>query len=165
MERVVTGRTRPHRPQGREDSQRRRGSGRRGVSMGVMMVLLSWAGVGLAAPGDLDPTFGTGGIAITFGPSDRVNALIRQPDGTLVVGGVSAGSYLLLGRYLSDGRVDASFGSGGKVTTPGFTLGAAALLQQPDGKLVVAGSSSHNVLVVRYLSDGQLDATLGLGGR
>jgi uncharacterized delta-60 repeat protein len=71
---------------------------------------------------------------------------------------------------LADGRVDASFGSGGKVTTPVATLGAAALSQQPDGKLAVAGISSpvagasSDVLLVRYLPDGRLDATFGVGG-
>jgi uncharacterized delta-60 repeat protein len=137
------------------------------------LLWLSWAGIGYGAPGDLDLTFGSGGIAITFGPSDRANALIQQPDGKLVAAGASTDngiSYVMLVRYHSDSRVDASFGSGGKVTTPVATRGAAALIQQPDGKLVVAGFSqpltgaSNDVLLVRYLPDGRLDATFGVGG-
>jgi CBS domain-containing protein len=48
----------------------------------VVAVLLgiSWVGMGYGAPGDLDPTFGTGGIAITFGPKDIVSAMVEQPD-------------------------------------------------------------------------------------
>jgi len=74
-------------------------------SWGCRLVLaillgLSWVHMGHGAPGDLDSTFGSGGIAITFGPSDRANALIQQPDGTLVVGGLSSGDgvpHILLG--------------------------------------------------------------------
>jgi uncharacterized delta-60 repeat protein len=135
---------------------------------------LCWASAGLGAPGDLDPTFGTGGISITFGPQDIANALIQQPDEKLVVAGISSGDgvfHLLLVRYLSDGRVDGSFGLGGKVTTTvGTRSGANAVLQQPDGKLVVAGFSTasteapNDVLMVRYLPDGRLDATFGGAG-
>ncbi len=62
------------------------------------------------------------------------------------------------------------FGSGGKVTTDfsGFD-GAAALALQPDGKVVVAGSSSPfvgnaNFALARYNPDGSLDPTFGSGG-
>jgi hypothetical protein len=57
----------------------------------VLAVLLGLSGVkfGHGAPGDLDSTFGMGGIAITFGPSDRANALIQQPDGKLMAAGDS----------------------------------------------------------------------------
>ena len=142
----------------------------------VLAVLLglSWVRMGHGAPGDLDSTFGIGGIAITFGPSDRANALIQQPDGKLVVAGESSAmgaTHVLLVRYLPDGRVDGSFGPGGKVTTTvGSRSGATALIQQPDGTLVVAGFSSpvtggsSDVLLVRYLSDGQLDTSFGVNG-
>jgi hypothetical protein len=53
--------------------------GRRGWGLGLVaawLLWLSWAGLGYGAPGDLDPTFGTGGIAITFGPSDFAHALV-----------------------------------------------------------------------------------------
>ena len=47
-----------------------------------------------------------------------------------------------LGCYLPDGRLDATFGVGGKVTTDFGSLDERALdlLLQPDGKLVAAGS-------------------------
>jgi hypothetical protein len=64
---------------------------RRSWGRGLVLVVLlglRWARMGHGAPGDLDSTFGTGGIAITFGPSDHANALIQQPDGKLVVAGL-----------------------------------------------------------------------------
>jgi uncharacterized delta-60 repeat protein len=145
----------------------------RGLVLAVLLGL-SWVRMGHGASGDLDSTFGTGGIAITFGPSDRANALIQQPDGKLVVAGNSSGdgvNHVLLVRCHPNGSVDAAFGPGGKVTTTiGSGSGANALIQQPDGKLVVAGFSSSltggspGVLLVRYLIDGRLDATFGVGG-
>jgi hypothetical protein len=92
----------------------------RGRALGLlaaMLLGLSGAGVGDAAPGDLDPTFGSGGIGVSFGPLDWASALVQQPDGKLIVAGTSANDYILLTRYLPDGRVDTSFGPGGKVTT------------------------------------------------
>ena len=69
-----------------------------GLSLVVAVLLgLSGAGVGYAAPGDLDPTFGTGGISITFGPQDTANALIQQADGKLVVAGFSNASASVCG--------------------------------------------------------------------
>jgi Domain of unknown function (DUF5122) beta-propeller len=93
--------------------------------------------VGDGGPGDLDPTFGTGGIAITFGPRDIVRAMVQQPDGKLVVAGTSLNEatsvgFILLVRYLSDGRGDPTFDSGGKVTVPvGSRSSANALVLQP----------------------------------
>src|SRR5262245_10718056 len=66
--------------------------GRRGWSLGLVgAVLLGLMGIGVGrgAPGDLDPTFGTGGVAVSFGPHDSVSAMVQQPDGKLVVAGTS----------------------------------------------------------------------------
>jgi uncharacterized delta-60 repeat protein len=154
--------------------------GRRGWGLGLVAAVLlgmSWVGTGHGAPGDLDPTFGAGGVAITFGPQDFANALALQPDGKLVVAGSSSGTRLLgaifLARYQSDGQPDLTFGDGGKVaTTIGDSQAAFALIRQPDGKLVVAGYAHtggetgvpNAVLLVRYLPDGRLDAAFGNSG-
>jgi uncharacterized delta-60 repeat protein len=151
--------------------------GRRGWGLGLVaawLLWLSWAGLGHGAPGDLDPTFGTGGIAITFGPRDVAQALVVQPDGKLVVAGTSSGdgvNHVLLVRYLPNGRGDGSFGPGGKLTTTvGRHSAANAVLQQPDGKLVVAGwavpsaGGPSDVLLARFLPDGRLDASFGTAG-
>ena len=59
-----------------------------------------------AAPGDLDPTFGSGGKVTTdFGGVDQANALALQPDGKIVVAGFSdaAGNRnFALARYRGD---------------------------------------------------------------
>jgi uncharacterized delta-60 repeat protein len=59
--------------------------------------------------------------------------------------------------------LDASFGSGGRVTTPvGSNDGGLAL--QPDGKIVLVGGSASDFLVARYDADGRLDPSFGSGG-
>ena len=100
--------------------------------------------------GEPDPTFGTEGIVITnVGVPAFSNALIQQPDGKLVTAGQVAGGPIdmLLARYLPDGGLDPAFGTGGIVVTDvGGKERPTALLQQPDGTLVVAGSFGPTTL-------------------
>jgi uncharacterized delta-60 repeat protein len=130
----------------------------------------------LAAAGDLDLSFGIGGKVTTdfIGSDDSVHALVRQPDGKLVAAGstsTSSNTDFALARYHPDGSLDSSFGIGGKATTDfagGFDS-ASALVLQPDGKLVAAGSSSTGAngvfALARYHSDGSLDSSFGSGGK
>lgn len=127
-----------------------------------------------AAPGDLDPNFGTGGFVTTaIGYAGVVRAVLQQPDGKLVAVGYAENQFALA-RYLEDGSLDPSFGSGGTVLTPlSFdTSGATAAVRQPDGKLVVVGwanivgefTSVPAIGLARYDEDGALDPTFGNGG-
>ena len=66
--------------------------------------------------GELDPSFGENGVAISdFGESwDWAHALALQPDGQIVVAGVSdrSGSRdFALARYTADGQPDQHFGT------------------------------------------------------
>lgn len=67
------------------------------------------------------------------------------------------------------GSLDNSFGGiGAVITAVGTGAGddrARALLLQPDGKIVVAGTCDATFCMVRYLADGTLDTTFGAGGR
>ncbi len=129
----------------------------------------------------LDPTFGTEGVVLTdFGKSyDWAYALALQPDGKIVVGGVSdvTGSKdFALARFLPDGSLDPSFGRGGLVTQGMRSLTAdeiRGIAIQPDGKIVAGGSSHEDVvtigpnsdfLVARYLPNGSNDLSFGIGG-
>src|SRR5436190_3170372 len=126
-----------------------------------------------ATPGDLDPTFGTGGVVTTDfgGRGDAALAVAVQPDGKLVAVGNSSASGVFnvdfaLARYTSNGAPDPVFGSGGVVLSDfGSTIDAASdVIVQPDGKLVVDGTSSRDFAVARYNSDGSLDPSFGSGG-
>jgi uncharacterized delta-60 repeat protein len=133
-----------------------------------------------AAPGDLDPSFGSGGtMTIDFASSsvEKAMALAVQADGKLVATGSAGDQYgnsngFALARLTSIGGLDSSFGAGGEVTTdfPSFDSEAGnALVLQPDGKLVVAGSvlsyaTGEVFALARYNPDGSLDSSFGSGG-
>jgi uncharacterized delta-60 repeat protein len=147
-------------------------------SVSILTILLTSAiSVTTSAqqPGDLDPTFGTGGkVRTSIGPSgDSAYAVAIQTDGKIVAAGFSLNGpnfYFALARYDADGSLDASFGSGGKVTTAMVSdhLGASAVAIQSDGKIVAAGTvgyyPNHDFVVVRYNADGSLDTSFGAGG-
>jgi uncharacterized delta-60 repeat protein len=128
--------------------------------------------------GSMDATFGSAGKVTTDfgGDGDRADSVALQLDGKIVAAGttstpgVGGFSHFALARYNSDGSLDATFGSGGKVITD-FGGGAEAVALQPDGKIVAAGSASPGATIffdfalARYNPDGSLDATFGSGGK
>ena len=130
-----------------------------------------------AAPGDLDPSFGSGGTVDTpIGSSASVFDIVVQPDGKIVAAGGSAvpvGNYFessfTLARYESNGNLDASFGSGGVVRAPSGIGYAVAL--QADGKIIAAGNrflatqgNRSYMTIARYQPDGRLDLGFGDAG-
>jgi len=125
----------------------------------------------LLTAGDLDPTFGLGGKVTTdfFGSGDDAIAdLVYQSDGKLVAVGTSTNG-LALARYNTDGSLDAGFGAGGTVRLKlgSFDDRGNAVAIQPDGKILVAGSTVRtdaDFAVVRFLGDGTLDSSFGVGG-
>ncbi|MFT3953748.1 MAG: delta-60 repeat domain-containing protein [Piscinibacter sp.] len=131
------------------------------------------------ADGRLDTSFGQGGKVVTsFGTStDRINAILVQDDGKIVVGGESdqgsttTGIDFALARYNTDGSLDAGFGNAGKVLTPVRSQSARdsiyAMTWQQVGnqKRIVAVGGEGDFAAVRYLADGQLDGGFGSGGK
>src|SRR5262252_4490306 len=130
------------------------------------------------ANGTLDTSFGTGGMVTTaFGVSAEATSAVIQSDGKIVAAGfanLGGGDYFALVRYNSNGTLDTSFGTGGKVTTPflsqGFSLAMAfSVAVQPDGKIVAAGNAAigggYDFALARYNSNGTLDASFGTGGQ
>ena len=138
----------------------------------VALIVMVSPGPGHANPGDLDPTFGTGGVVTTtISGGSSAAALALQADGKLVAAGQSGGTsgQVTVARYETNGALDATFGNGGIVTTPIQSQSSATgVAVQSDGKIVVAGSTSDGTnsafAVVRYESDGSLDGGFGTGG-
>lgn len=146
----------------------------------ALAVLLVFAGATIkvgAANVILDYTFGTSGVVQTdfSTPIDGATALARQPDGKLVAAGYSfpagSGSFAVA-RYSSEGILDTTFGVGGKVSTSFGTprAQATAVVIQPDGKIVLAGSAgsagfNSNFALTRYNPDGSLDTTFDADGK
>ena len=75
-------------------------------------------GVAKAAPGDLDPTFGSGGVAVSDfsvpedARFDSATAMVLQDDGKILVAG-SSDNAMALARSSAEGSPDATFGTGG----------------------------------------------------
>ena len=126
----------------------------------------------------LDSTFGNNGKVTTdFGPGDdNIQSILLQADGKILVVGDSfnGSSYdFALARYNSNGSLDTTFGTGGRVTTNfGLTsaedTGLDAVLQA-DGKILVVGDASiggdNDFALARYNSNGSLDTSFGTGGQ
>ncbi|MEW6498402.1 MAG: DUF4347 domain-containing protein, partial [Cyanobacteriota bacterium] len=127
---------------------------------------------GVLAAGDLDLSFGIGGKVTTNfnGNYDEARDVLIQSDGKIVVAGFTSDSSFnddfALTRYNSNGTLDTTFGTGGKVTTDfnGSTGTGLSVIQQSDGKIVVAGRVHNDFALTRYNSNGTLDTTFGTGG-
>jgi len=128
-----------------------------------------------AAPGDLDATFGTGGIVVTAvdGLADLGGRPILQPDGKILqVGTVitPGGGHFAALRYDATGTLDPAFGTGGVARVQVSTGAANALAgaHQSDGKVVVAGAGSNgsnmDFAVARFNADGTVDLGFGPSG-
>jgi uncharacterized delta-60 repeat protein len=117
-------------------------------------------------------------IASFFANGDSVPvAAAMQSNGDIVVAGTTTGTTaateFALARFLPNGHLDTTFGQGGLVTTvpTGVFPSVSALLVQPNGQILVAGSAGSGLrhvpsptILVRYNPNGSLDPTFGAGG-
>jgi uncharacterized delta-60 repeat protein len=131
--------------------------------------------------GQLDTTFGSGGLVNLANPGPSVSSaptqISVQGNGKILVasGGIAPIPLLQAGtisRYNSNGSLDTTFGSAGTVAS---VASASALLLQSNGKIVAAGSLTSKVNlppassdvgfgVARYTPSGLMDTTFGRGG-
>lgn len=125
--------------------------------------------------GSLDYSFGNSGIvttAISFAP-DTARSIALQGDGKILLAGyyVNSGEIdFAMVRYNTDGLLDVSFGTGGKVVSDigtGDDYGYSVAVQQ-DGKILLGGTStfgnSYDFSLARYNIDGSYDTSFGFGG-
>jgi uncharacterized delta-60 repeat protein len=114
----------------------------------------------LNADGSPDTGFGSNGRVVTdVGFLDIANGVAIQPDGKIVVAGVTGDGLtedFLVARYNADGSLDPSFGGDGTVVTDLGALNdvAYAVAVAPSGRLVVAGSSEQDFALVSYGAGG-----------
>jgi uncharacterized delta-60 repeat protein len=148
------------------------------------IVAAGWAGPYLAVAryttaGKLDATFsGDGRQLITFGFAGTglnvANDVAIQPDGKIVVAGEGWNGTdfdFVLARFNSNGKLDATFGAGGKVLTDfGHTeYGRGLDIAAIDGQIVVSGAvgttSDFDIGVARYDTNGALDQGFSGNGK
>ena len=119
--------------------------------------------------GSLDSSFGTLGIVTTNNTADNAKSIALQSDGMIIVGSTAATGFQLA-RYKTDGSLDTTYGTAGKVITPIYSIPGSDLLNaitlQSDGKVIAVGQANPTweFAVVRYNSDGSLDANFGTAG-
>ncbi len=134
--------------------------------------------------GTLDRSFGNGGEVLIDLGSDTDGAaagLAIQPNGKIVVAGTASGfdaddnffEEIALARLNANGRLDATFGTGGEVLTSfgaNLTVAASGVALQSNGQIVVAGTATdqdtfvNEFALARYNANGKLDAGFGTGG-
>ncbi len=130
--------------------------------------------VRLNSNGTLDTTFkgpagtGAGYFTVSIGTTDTALAVAVQDDGKIVIVGTSD-SKILVGRFNTDGSWDTTFkgpaGTGSGYFTLSFTsaLGQGVTLQ-PDGKIVLCGNVSTDMLVARLTTTGAYDTSFHTTG-
>lgn len=122
--------------------------------------------------GSLDTTFSVDGMAITdFGSGYAYVASVNlQSDGKIVLVGSRDNGIdydFACARYNSDGNLDSTFGTDGKVTTD-FVGGndyATSSSVQLDGKIVIAGTGGATFELLRFNNDGSLDTSFDSDGK
>ncbi|MGC1852628.1 MAG: delta-60 repeat domain-containing protein, partial [Solirubrobacterales bacterium] len=139
------------------------------------LCLAGFVGQASAAPGDLDPSFGVGGVVearqailqdhlretavgMAIGPQDEILALGAVPRSCSGVCPLE----LEVTRYSRHGSRDASFGSNGRAVLtvqPGRAgeVPGSAVAVDNDGRVVVATSDGSDIAVFRLTRDGALD--------
>jgi uncharacterized delta-60 repeat protein len=121
--------------------------------------------------GEFDTSFGTGGTAKTAAYPAAGLALL--PSGKILVASSVLGTSGFISQYESDGSLDATFGIGGQLASPGTAIGLAL---PGTGDFLAAGSLTNNsvrsrsgiaassFVVSRYLGAGVTDASFGTNG-
>jgi uncharacterized delta-60 repeat protein len=155
--------------------------------------LLALPLTGIAAPGDLDPSFdGDGKVITDFGGEEDALAIALQQDGRIVAAGQFAdptdptgtGGFAL-SRYRGNGELDTSFDQDGRVILEFAGAGAPrsgnaqAVVVQPNGRIVAGGTvfevsgegftagesnARTGFALARFRPDGSLDMSFGEGG-
>jgi uncharacterized delta-60 repeat protein len=130
--------------------------------------------------GTLDSTFGTSGIVtndVQTGSDDVVYSIAIQADGKIILAGYSddgSNKNAALIRLNTNGTLDTSFGTSGKVLTDFITGRADEIktvkIHSLTGNIIVGGTSSltstnSQAVIARYTSAGLLDTTFNTTGK
>jgi uncharacterized delta-60 repeat protein len=144
-----------------------------GTSASVINEAQEFALARFTPNGQLDPTFGEGGLVTTIFNNPccetgfmTFSSLLLQPNGQIVVGGSAppgtkhGPGMTVLARYNSNGNLDTTFGAGGTVEEVPAPVNPAALALLTDGSYLAAGGQNS---VVEFSSTGALQSTVTPG--
>jgi uncharacterized delta-60 repeat protein len=141
--------------------------------------------------GRLDPSFGKGGKAMVAFPAENAGSVgvkyelpFQFTAGHLVMAPAPGGKFVVAGstriaRFLANGKLDPSFGSGGLVTIQrpaGMTFVLAGVAVDSQGRVLIGGSARPlpassapdpligSAMVMRFAANGAVDGSFGSGG-
>lgn len=132
---------------------------------------LDFAAVRFNSNGSLDRSFGTRGKTLVdfAGMNDVAFGMAVDSAGKIIISGgagntnnLPAGTYrAALLRLKSDGKIDTTFGNGGKSSPLSASSSFASVSVQTSGKILLTGSdiSEADILTARYKSNGTLDTS------
>jgi uncharacterized delta-60 repeat protein len=115
--------------------------------------------------GSIDAGFGgPTGVHTDLGGNDIGTNVATQGERIVVLANSGPNTDVL--GYRPNGTLDPAFGGGDGIAPVNFPAGTEsnALLIQPDGRIVVAGSHSTNAYIARLQPDGSQDTSFGSGG-
>ena len=136
--------------------------------------------------GSLDARFGSKGKIVTSvrGVDEEASSMVIQPDGKIVIGGLSATgsdaagtltSDFLLIRYTSAGKLDRKFGHGPVISSFGQPAAVTGLVLQSNGQIIASGQTSPSlasfapnqfeIALARYNTTGRLDTSFNQSGQ
>ena len=139
------------------------GSGRRQTEDLIQLAVVSVNDIGS------NTQFGNRGVALAqFGRNSVAKSVIIDARGRILAVGGNINSFVLA-RFLRMGRLDNTFGQGGKVTTQ-FIVGKSEIniikIDSPvQERIVAAGVDGQHFALARYLENGTLDHSFGDRGR
>lgn len=142
-----------------------------GKIVGVGYNLNEFSIVRLLSDGSLDNTFSDDGKqTVTFGSGlQTAQAVAVTPAGRIIVAGNAQGN-MAVAALLNDGSLDNSFSGDGRqtISVEGST-GCAAVAIQPDGKIVLAGTSENGAVkkmaLARLNVNGGIDNDFSTDGK
>ncbi|HJQ68470.1 MAG TPA: TonB family protein [Blastocatellia bacterium] len=143
------------------------------ISLSLALSLASLAGVGSVAAQTARNNNAPRPGNVNY---DAARVMALQPDGKIVVAGVTRGNGsrddFALARFSADGSLDSSFGEGGRVVTDfaGNSDSVRAVALQPDGKILLVGTTDwddcdSDFALARYNSNGASDTSFGQNGK
>lgn len=123
----------------------------------------------------LDASFGQRGILpvpLVSAEEDRLHAITPAADGGYFASGyavaLTADPHFAVAKITADGKLDPTFGTGGKATfnvlVGAGSENAQGVGVQSDGKVVLAGGVANDVWVVRFNANGTPDTSFGTLG-
>jgi uncharacterized delta-60 repeat protein len=140
------------------------------VALSLLLLALCVPTSALAAPGDLDPTFGGSGVVTAFPPGAVATAVGIDGRGRITAVGytIARRPDILVARFLPNGSPDPSFGGDGRVRVDlGGADYAFDVAVTGAGAVAIAGrrtKAKDRMVVVRLRTDGTRPAGFGHDG-